>query len=298
MTALLFNLDSDPQLADQLARLTGAEPGQLNRRNFPDLESYLRVDSDCRGRSCIILCNLFQPNDKILPLLFLAETLRELEAASIALVTPYLSYMRQDIRFRPGECVSARPFARLLSDYVDFLVTVDPHLHRIHSLDEVYSIPSRVVRAAPLIASWVRSQVEKPLFIGPDSESEQWVSEVAELAGAPCLVMEKIRHGDRDVEVTVPELRDWQDYTPVLVDDIISSGRTMLSTLGQLQNGDLRRGCCIGVHGIFADQAWQELQRVADVVTTTTIPHPSNRIDISEALARPLREWLEQAPIH
>lgn len=293
MQALLFNLYSDPFLAAQLAHHLNAETGQLNTRQFPDEETYLRVDSDCQERDCIIFCNLFQPNAKMLPLIFLADTLRELGAKRIVLITPYLCYMRQDIRFQAGECINAYPFARLLSQHVDFLVTMDPHLHRIHSLDEVYQIPSTVVAAAPLIAFWVICSIDNPLFIGPDSESEQWVSDVAKRAEAPYVIMEKTRHGDRDVDIHLPNMDQWQGYTPILVDDIISSGKTMLNTLQALQQAGLNRGYCIGVHGIFADNAYAELQELAEVVTTRTIPHPSNQIEVAESLALAVKGWLQ-----
>jgi ribose-phosphate pyrophosphokinase len=92
--------------------------------------------------------------------------------------------------------VTSRSYAALLSSAFDALVTADPHLHRYRALDEIYRIPTRVVHTAPLIASWVAATVQRPLLIGPDSESEQWVSEVAAGAGAPWTVLRKIRRGD------------------------------------------------------------------------------------------------------
>ncbi|MBR9828887.1 MAG: ribose-phosphate pyrophosphokinase [Oceanospirillales bacterium] len=289
---LLFNPDSDPALASQLTRLLDAQAGILEQRRFPDGESYLRVHSDCAGQDCVILCNLFHPDERTLRLLFLADTLRECGARSVGLVTPYLAYMRQDKRFHPGECVSSRPFARLLSAAFDYLVTVDPHLHRYDSLDEIYSISSRVVPAAPLIARWIQTHITHPLLIGPDSESEQWVSQVAELAGAPFQVLQKERRGDYDVSVSLPDLEDAAQRTPVLVDDIISSGRTMLETIKHLQAAGLPRPVAIGVHGIFAGDAYSQLTEVADVVTTACIPHLSNQIDIAEPIAEAVQELL------
>lgn len=294
MSPLLFNLDSDPRLAFELTKRLEAEAGQLNQRRFPDGETYLRIDSDCAGRSAVIFCNLFQPNDKIMPLIFLAETLRELGATQVGLVTPYLPYMRQDTRFQPGECVNARPFSKLLSSYVDYLVTLDPHLHRIHSLDEIYAIPNRVVHAAPIIAEWIRSNLKQPVLVGPDSESEQWVSDVARRANTPFLVLEKVRRGDRDVEISVPEVEQWRSHTPVLVDDIISSGETMLNTLEHLDNAGMTKAFCIGVHGIFADNAYRELLNRANVISTNAIPHPSNGIEIAAALVGALADFIER----
>ena len=124
-------------------------------------------------------------------------------AASVCLVAPYLAYMRQDTRFNPGEAVTSEYFARLLSGAIDRLITIDPHLHRRNSMQEIYSVPCDVLHAAGVISAWIRENIPQALLIGPDSESEQWVSEVARNAGAPSIVLEKIRHGDRDVEVSV-----------------------------------------------------------------------------------------------
>ena len=87
------------------------------------------------------------PNEEVLPLLFAAATARELGVPSVGLVSPYLAYMRQDRRFKPGEAVTSREVAKLLSDAVDWLVTVDRHLHRYGSL-EIYRIPPRLSEKA------------------------------------------------------------------------------------------------------------------------------------------------------
>ncbi len=287
MTPLLLNLDSSPTLAAALCERLEAEPGTLETRNFPDGESYLRVLNPVQGREVIILCNLVDPDARTLRLIFLADTLRELGARRIGLVSPYLAYMRQDKRFQPGECVSSRPFAALLSRYLDWLVTMDPHLHRYHALDQIYSIPTRIVPAAPLIARWIRDNVPNPVLLGPDMESEQWVAQVAALAGAPFEILNKVRSGDYTVSISQPAALD-QQRTPVLIDDIISSGRTMLQTIRHLR----QRPVCIGVHGLFAADAYQLLQDVAEVVTTECVPHPSNRIPIAPALADGVRELL------
>src|SRR6185503_12811188 len=122
----------------------------------------------------IILCTLADPDAKFLPLIFAAATARELGAARVGLVAPYLAYMRQDRRFNPGEAVTSRYVAKLISGAFDWLVTVDPHLHRYGALGEIYTIPTRAIHAAPLMSDWIRRNVPDPLIVGPDSESEQW----------------------------------------------------------------------------------------------------------------------------
>ncbi|KAK0350606.1 hypothetical protein LTR94_028349, partial [Friedmanniomyces endolithicus] len=231
---VLFALSGSEALAQPLSAALDAEVGTIEHRQFPDGETYLRVVSDVSDREVILLSSLDHPDAKLLPLLFAADTARDLGARRIGLVAPYLAYMRQDIRFHAGEAVTSRTFAAILSRHLDWLVTVDPHLHRYHALSEIYRIPTQVVHAAPLLASWIKRNVARPLIIGPDLESEQWVSQVAADADAPFLVCEKIRSGDRDVTISIPNAPAFLDRQPVLVDDIASSGRTLTEAARQL----------------------------------------------------------------
>ncbi|WP_262031332.1 ribose-phosphate pyrophosphokinase [Microvirga sp. Mcv34] len=285
-TPLIVGLPGNEALAKGVADCLNAEVGGLETRHFPDGESYLRFRTDPTGRPLLLVCTLDRPDPKFLPLVFAAAAGRDLGAASVGLVAPYLAYMRQDKRFHDGEAVTSTAFARLLSSEIDWLVTVDPHLHRHKVLDELYQIPNRVGHAAPLMADWIRSHVDRPVIIGPDIESEQWVAEVAERAGAPFRVLRKERHGDRDVTITVPDLGEVSDLTPVLVDDIISSGQTMLEAARQLKAQGLAAPACVAVHALFADGVHQALKNVAAAVATTnSVPHASNAIDLAPVLA-------------
>jgi ribose-phosphate pyrophosphokinase len=279
-------MPGNEKLAGELAAQLSCDLGHVEMRQFPDGETYLRLLTSPSGRAVVIVCSLDRPNDKLLPLLFAAATARELKAAKVGLVSPYLAYMRQDRRFKPGEAITSRQVARLLSDAFDWLVTVDPHLHRYGSLAEIYSIPTRVVHAALLISRWISTNVANPFIIGPDSESEQWVAAVAQDAGAPHSVLEKTRHGDRSVEIKLRDLDHWKGRTPVLVDDIISSGRTMLEAVRLLSCERWPAPVCIAVHGLFADQADVLLaQAGARVVTSNSVFHPTNGIDLTALLA-------------
>lgn len=280
-------------LRDAINRLDAdaARIGAFTLRSFPDGETYVRIESDVRGRPVAIVCTLDRPDDKVLPLLFLAATARDLGASSVGLVAPYLAYMRQDRRFVDGEGITSTYFAGLLSRAVGWMVTVDPHLHRRSSLSEIYSIPSTVVHAAPRVATWIRGHVPRPVLIGPDSESAQWVATVAADASAPYLVLEKTRHGDRDVTVTVPDVEPWRGHTPVLVDDIVSTARTMIETVGHLRRADFRGTVCVATHGVFAAGAYEALRAAGAerIVTCNTIPHASNAIDLSDDIAAAVR---------
>ena len=300
MRPMLFNLGIGDGLFDSLCWALDAQAATLEIRSFPDGESYVRALDDCEGRVVTLACSLDRPNAKILPLLLAAETLRDLGAAQVGLAAPYLAYMRQDTRFKVGEGITSRYFADLLSRHFDWLATVDPHLHRFHAMDEIYRVPARVVHAAPTLAQWIRQHVEQPVLIGPDSESRQWVSEVAAGAGAPFLILDKQRSGDRDVRVSVPDLARHMDRVPVIIDDIVSTGRTAIAAVSHLATLGAPPPLCAFVHAVFADDAEAMLKAAgaSRVVSCNTIEHPSNAMDMLAPLAQACRDLMATSPEH
>jgi ribose-phosphate pyrophosphokinase len=336
---ILLTLFSDGPLLENIRKKLNFEHARVVVHEFPDQETYLKVDADLNGHGenitpeqtsamtalspslspslspasgreerseslcdfhvndsqCVIVETLVHPNPKLLPLLFLSETLRDLGARQVGLLAPYLSYMRQDTRFHPGEAITSSYFAHLISHYFDWMVTVDPHLHRTKSLHEIYSIPTTVIHATAKIAHWIASTIDRPILIGPDVESVQWVDKIAQEAHAPFLILEKIRSGDNDVTITLPKLDAYTNYTPVLVDDIISTGKTMIKTIEHLKALNFAPPHCIGIHGIFAHSAYEDLIKAgaASVVTCNTISHPTNQIDLSAELADILKSYCQ-----
>jgi ribose-phosphate pyrophosphokinase len=277
--------------ARRIADRLGLEVAVPEIRQFPDGEIYVRFDRDTMPDEVAIVGNLV--HDTFLRVAFLAGTARDLGAKRVGLIAPYLAYMRQDSRFHPGEGVTANYFGRLVSGVVDWMVTVDPHLHRYDSLERVYSIPTTVVRSASSIASWVGAEIEQPVLVGPDAESVQWVSAVAATLGAPYVILEKTRRGDRDVSVSSPDY-PWNGHTPIIIDDIVSTGRTMLEATKQLRAAGSAPPMCIAIHAVFADAVGDELVAAGarGIVTCDTIEHASNRICIADPLADAVRGLL------
>ena len=295
MKPLLFAMPGSENFTGRLVAALGAELGSLETRRFPDGETYVRLASGVEGRSVVLVCTLDRPNDKTLPLLFTAHAARDLGAPRVGLVAPYLGYMRQDKRFRPGEAITSSAFGKLLSSSVDWIVTVDPHLHRRTSMSEIYSIPVGVCHAAPKLSAWIREYTPNALIIGPDVESEQWVGAVAADAGMPFVTLEKIRHGDRDVEIKFPDLERWRSRTPVLVDDIISSGRTIEVAIRHLSELGFVAPVCLGIHGLFADDAFERIVAAgaSRIISTNTVPHKSNAIDVSDIVAKAMSSLVQ-----
>ena len=286
--SVLFTIPGNEMLANSLIKLLHAESGEVVIRHFPDGETYVKVISNVYQKEAIIVCSLQQPDDKILPLYFLAKTLKEFGASPVTLVAPYLAYMRQDKRFTDGECISSELFAKLLSSFVDKVITIDPHLHRRTSLDEIYSVHTSVLHVSQLVSEWIKKNIKQPVLIGQDIESEQWVSKVAADANSPYIILKKIPKSDSNIKVSLPQAEKYNEYTPVLVEDIISTGNKMIETIGHLKKAGMKPPVCIGIHAVFATGAYDNLIRAGaeKIVTCNTIIHPSNAININELLAQ------------
>jgi len=291
---VIFYFGTGQGLLQSLIQKVDCEPGGIEQRQFPDGESYVRLMTSVEGRDVMLLGSLDGPDTKTLPLLFAADAARNQGAKSVGLIAPYLAYMRQDKAFQPGEAITSKTFARVLSAGFDWLVTLDPHLHRYGSLNAIYSIPAIAATATKPIAEWISTNVQHPYLIGPDIESAQWVQVVATLANAPFAVFRKDRRGDLDVEIDGMASDIPAGATPVIVDDIASSARTLMETVRVLKGRGLSDPICIVVHALFRSDGFQQLSGAgpAAIISTNSVEHSSNAIDVGEPLAAGILEAL------
>ena len=287
---LLLAFEDEAVLARELAAALDLPLAFVGCHRFPDGELRLVLPKPLPAR-VLLLRGLQQPSDKLVQLLIAAPAAREWGARELWLIAPYLAYMRQDIEFTPGEAVSQRHVARLLASQFERVITVDPHLHRIASLDEVMPAGTGLaLSAAPLLGAWIAAQVPGALLVGPDEESAQWVQEAARAGGLAQAVGRKLRSGDHQVELALPEL-DVSGRAVVLLDDMASTGRTLIGAARQL----LARGAAsvdVAVtHALFNGDALPALQAagVRHVWSSNAVPHPSNAVSIAPLLAAGLR---------
>ena len=235
MTSIL-DLGANGRLLKGVAELIGQAPAIVELRRFPDGEHYVRLPTSTEA-DVLFATSLTGGSQKLLPLLFAADAARAQGAARVALMAPYLPYMRQDKAFHEGEAVTSRTFARLISSSFDWLVTVDPHA-----------------------------------------------------------VLSKTRRGDHNVDVEGEV--DVCSGTPVLVDDVISSARTMADAVKLVRRSSSTPPVCVGVHALFAGDALSVLQNagVGLICTTDTIEHVTNRVSVAHELARAIQEWSAGSP--
>ena len=287
---MILCFDDELQFARALGLASGLPVARIARHRFPDGELKLtlppRLDAEVR-----ILRSLHQPNEKLIELVLAARAARELGARELTLVAPYLAYMRQDAAFRPGEVISQKVIGRLIGELFDAVITVDPHLHRIATLDEAVPFARNVsLSAAPLIGHFIAMRNRNPMLVGPDAESAQWVHVAATYNGLPWAVCRKTRHGDTEVEVELPA-EQIRDREVVLVDDVASSGHTLAAAARRLLASGAARVDAVVTHAVLAADAGAVLRDagISEFWSTDTVPHESNAISIVPLIADALR---------
>lgn len=294
MDGVLLYFDDESAAAGRLAQEAGLAARCIERHRFPDGELRLCLPPELPAR-VVMLRGLHQPNEKLVELLLAARTARTLGARRLTLVTPYLGYMRQDIAFHPGEAVSQRIVGGFLAGLFDAVITVDPHLHRIAALDEAIPVAYAVsLSAAPLLAELAVSRRQRPMLVGPDAESAQWVHSAAAAFGLDHAVCTKERHGDRDVEIRLPEA-DFAGRAVVLIDDVASTGRTVALAAKLLLDAGAASVDLAVTHALFAADALDVVRSagVTEVWSTDCIPHASNAVSVAPMLAQALRPLME-----
>ena len=288
---LLLGFAEYREQGSSIANALSIEYHEVRTHYFPDGEVSVTLPSSLPEQ--IIVCrSLNNPNNKLIELILAINTARELGAFQITLIAPYLCYMRQDIAFHPGEAVSQKIIGQLLTTLVDTLVTVDPHLHRTSSLNDVLpDTKSLRLSAAPLIGEFIAQHFQEALIVGPDEESLQWVSCAAEKAGLPFTIARKTRNSDKDVDIRLP-VHDFSGKTIVLLDDIISSGHTISQSAQALKHAGAGKIHVIATHALFNEQSQKLLTEsgVEKIWSTNSVPHPTNSISLAEIIATGLQE--------
>ncbi len=275
--------------AEALAAAAGMPCRIIGVHHFPDGESRLTLPPELPA--AVTICrSLDRPNARLVELLLAAAAARDLGASRVTLVAPYLCYMHQDIAFAPGEAVSQRIVGALLAERFDAVVTVDPHLHRVHEFRA--AVPCRqsvALSAAAAIARFLKSRLAAPLLVGPDSESRRWVEAIAAAAGFRAAVAAKLRTGDRQVAIDLGGI-DVAGAEVVLVDDVASTGCTLARAAERCLAGGALRVHVVVTHGLFVGDAVEQLKAagVDGIWSTDSVSHHSNAIPLAGLLASAL----------
>lgn len=276
-----------------IAKKLRKKHSNLHAGKFPDGELRIRFDAGMKNKNVVLVQSFYKDvSDCLIEAVLAAETARELGAKKIALAAPYFPYMRQDKRFHKGEAVSQRIIAGLMDKYFDAVHMIDPHLHRKNKLENVFRITAKKLTANALIAGYIKKHIPNAVIIGPDEESYKWAENVADMLGAECRILKKKRYSSYHVEVRLNKKISLIGKNAVIVDDIVSTGHTILETAKVLRKMGAKKIYCICVHGIFVNGALKKLKKAKiKVISTNTIPNKMAKIDVSRVAAEGLKRF-------
>ena len=288
---LIVSCSHGVHLGFSIAKRLKVQHSKLAVKKFPDDEMLVRFDCSVKNKSIVLLQSFYKNiSDCIVEVILAAQTARELGAKKVILVAPYFPYLRQDKRFHDGESVSQGIIAGLIGKYADEIYILDPHLHRKFSLNQIFKINATRLTANSLIADYIKRKIKNPLIIGPDEESYKWAKNVAEIIGAESRILKKKRYSSYHVEVELNKKADFDKKNIVIVDDIISTGHTIIETAKLLRKLGAKNIYCICVHGIFVDDALKKLKKEKiKIISTNTIPNPFAKIDVSGVIGNSLK---------
>jgi ribose-phosphate pyrophosphokinase len=287
---IIVGCSNSPKLGLSLSRKVKCSYLKLEKKHFPDGELYIRFKKSVKGQH-VVLVQSFHPNpqEALVEIIWAAETARDLGAKKVTLVAPYLGFMRQDKRFNAGEAVSAKIAGKLIGNYVDKVVTVDPHAHRIRDLQSVFGCKFVSLTSNGAIAGFIKKNLKCDVVVGPDAESYQWAEAIAKHVGVKAVVLRKKRHSSRSVKVRFVEQVDFKGKAVVITDDIISTGHTMVEAVKAAKKKGAKSVVCVGVHGVFVEDAVGKMRKVgAGVITTDTIENEQAKIDVAALIAEAL----------
>ena len=286
---------SNGPLAYRLSKELRAPLANMEIKKFPDGEKYVRILDEVGGKKAVILQSAaLKPDEYLVETLLIADALKDLGAKETVLVLAYFPYARQDERFKSGEAVSLATVGKLLRSVgIDMLVTVDAHRHRVMDFESVFG--GKVVDASvmPYLARYALDTgliTNEAVVIGPDAEAEGWAKLAAEAINAPGYAsLTKKRISPTEVEVTTT--RPLRVKEVLLVDDIISTGGTIIESVRLLKGLGAKKVTVACAHGLFVNDALTRIYRegIETVISSDTVPNQTTRVSAAKAIAEVLR---------
>lgn len=294
---IIVGCSTSKDLARKIARHLKCKYMQLEVKRFPDNEIYLRFKRSVDGEIVILVQSLAKnPNENLIELTFAASTAKELKAKRVVAVIPYLAYMRQDKRFKKGECVSSRIMAKILeSSGIDEIFVVNPHLHRYKSLSDIFSVKTNLISVAYKFADYILAKIgtKNTVIVGPDFESyRHLVEKVARKTRCDFTILKKRRIGPKIVRI-FSNKKIFQNKNVVIVDDIVSTGGTIVEVSKLLKNAGAKKIYLFVVH-LLSEEAVDSIKKagVSEIFSTNTVPNKSSKmIDVSDIIASALKKY-------
>jgi ribose-phosphate pyrophosphokinase len=285
MTKLLLLSPNSSDFKEKLPNVTVIE-----MKHFPDGEDYIRIPVDVKGKDVLFIHRCYPEQDKSLVQLFLTlDSLKRQGATKIRTAVPYFPYARQDKIFLQGEALSSETISKMTKDAgCDELITFDCHCIKKAGEFEYAGLKIKNISLSNEILSYFKTKAKNPTTISPDEGARYLVEKEK---GAK--IVQKIRgeynnEGDqlyRGVESMKADF-DVMGKDVIIIDDMISTGTTMINAVKTCKDGKANKIYCGAAHGLFLANALENLKKAGaeEVIVSDTIKSPVSKISIINKL--------------
>lgn len=290
MITLIIGGSASQKLAALIAKELGETLCPLETRKFPDGERYIRIRGDVDSDAVVIQSTGYPQDQNLLELFFILKTLKSLEVNDIKVIIPYFGYGRQEKRFKSGESISAQVIAELLeASGASEIFSINLHED---GLRDLFNIPVHNLSAMPLIAEYIGENFNDPIIVAPDKGALGFASEIAEILGCDCDHLEKTRLSPEKVE-TKPKNMGVDGREAVIIDDIISTGGTIVNASRILQKHGASKVAVSCVHPVLVEDALLKIfaSGVDDVIATDTLKSDVSIISVAPLIADFINEY-------
>lgn len=266
---------SHQPFARQIAQSLGTTLSPITLKTFSCGELYVRYDASCRGKDVFIVqtCRTGQMNDDLTELLLMIDVARQSFANKVHVVLPYFAYARQDKIHAAREGISAKLFAKLLvSAGADHIITVQFHSDQTQGFFDcvVDNVNPRRIFAEYLL----QKSLPDPVVVSPDAGGAKDAKKLADLIGAPFVIMHKQRPDHNVAEVT-HIIGDVAGKTAIIYDDMVDTAGSVSGARAILtQQGAQPDVYLCTTHAVFSGPARERLAaaQFAEIITTDTLP--------------------------
>ncbi|HIJ98516.1 TPA: ribose-phosphate pyrophosphokinase [archaeon] len=291
MKQLIVPCSNAVDLATKLATELKTGVVQYESRKFPDGENYFRIDTDLSGSEAVILQSGYpNPNDSVIELLLAADACKEQKARKVTAVVPYFPYARQDKRFKLGEAFSLEIIAKFLKNSgIKRIITADAHFRDDYVGYNLFSLRGTNISGGSLLAHYIKAKfsLNKLHIISPDFGASELVKQAAENTDSTHSALKKKRTSDYQVEMT--GTLNVQGKNVLVLDDMISTGNTMIKAVELCKQNGAARVFAAASHGLFVSDALWRLRSAAEyVVTTDSVKNETAEVSLAHEIVNVL----------
>jgi ribose-phosphate pyrophosphokinase len=284
----VFSLNSNIELAEEIAKVIGVELGKCSVSQFSDGEIQINIEESIRGCDVYVIQSTSSPvNENIMELLIMIDALKRASAKTINIVMPYYGYARQDRKARAREPITAKLVANLLETAgATRVITLDLHAPQIQGF---FDIPIDHLMGVPILSEHFKNKALDGdiVIVSPDHGGVTRARKMAERLKAPIAIIDKRRPKPNVAEV-MNIVGNIEGKVAILIDDIIDTAGTItLAANALMENGALEvHACC--THPVLSGPAIERIQnsKIKELVVTNTIALPeAKRIDKIQQLS-------------